>query len=143
MPGIIHRFTSKASPSSLYTAISTPPGVDAWWSQNSKGEAKPGSKWLLDFGAGHSWEAVVRTAQPDHEFELEMTKADADWMGTRIRFRLKSQGDRSQVLFEHSGWAECNEHYYVSNTCWAMYLRILRRYVEYGEFVAYEDRLDA
>jgi hypothetical protein len=26
--------------------------------------------------------------------------------------------------------------------CWAMYLLILRRYVEHGEQVAYEERLD-
>jgi hypothetical protein len=30
----------------------------------------------------------------------------------------------------------------VSCFCWAMYLRILRRHLEYGEEVEYERRLD-
>jgi hypothetical protein len=29
-----------------------------------------------------------------------------------------------------------------SSYCWAMYLRILRRYLEHGETVPYERRLD-
>ncbi|MCH8956850.1 SRPBCC domain-containing protein, partial [candidate division KSB1 bacterium] len=37
---------------------------------------------------------------------------------------------------------EANEHYRVSCYCWAMYLRLLKRYVEHGETVPYEDRLD-
>jgi hypothetical protein len=44
--------------------------------------------------------------------------------------------------FRHTGWAEPNEHFRISNHCWAMYLRILRRYLEYGEIVPYEQRLD-
>jgi len=31
----------------------------------------------------------------------------------------------------------------VSCYCWAMYLRIMRRYLEHGESVPYERRLDA
>jgi hypothetical protein len=36
-----------------------------------------------------------------------------------------------------------NEHWRISCYWWAMYLRVLRRYLEHGESVAYEDRLDA
>jgi hypothetical protein len=47
------------------------------------------------------------------------------------------------VYFYHLCWPEANEHWRVSNYCWAMYLRILKRYLESGESVAYEKRLDA
>jgi hypothetical protein len=33
-------------------------------------------------------------------------------------------------------------HYRTSSFCWAMYLRLLKRYVEHGEVVPYEKRLD-
>ena len=35
-----------------------------------------------------------------------------------------------------------NDHYKISSYCWAMYLRILKRYVESGEEVPYENRLN-
>ncbi len=34
------------------------------------------------------------------------------------------------------------EHYRISCYCWAMYLRILKRYLEHGETVQYARRLD-
>jgi hypothetical protein len=33
------------------------------------------------------------------------------------------------------GWPEANGHYRTSCHCWALYLRILRRYLEFGETV--------
>ena len=36
-----------------------------------------------------------------------------------------------------------NEHWRISCYCWAMYLRLIRRYLEYGETIPYESRLDA
>jgi len=47
------------------------------------------------------------------------------------------------VRFCHRGWPAENEHYRVSCHCWALYLRLLRRQVEYAESVPYEQRLDA
>ena len=49
----------------------------------------------------------------------------------------------TQVRFHHVGWPEPSEHYRISCFCWAMYLRLLKRYVEKGERVPYEARLDA
>ena len=48
----------------------------------------------------------------------------------------------SRVLFYHKGWPSENECWRVSCSCWAMYLRLLRRNLEYGEFVPYEKRLE-
>ena len=36
-----------------------------------------------------------------------------------------------------------NAHYRTSAFCWAMYLRLLKKYVETGEVVPYERRLEA
>ena len=72
-----------------------------------------------------------------------MTRADNDWRGTRLHIELQEQGGVTQVRFQHLGWPQANEHYRVSNFCWAMYLRLLKRYVERGEIVPYEERLEA
>jgi hypothetical protein len=41
-----------------------------------------------------------------------------------------------------TGWPVDNEHWRISCYCWAMYLRLLRRYLEHGEIVPYERRLE-
>jgi hypothetical protein len=71
-----------------------------------------------------------------------MTKADADWTGSRVGVRLESHGDVTRVQFRHVGWPENNAHYRTSCHCWALYLRVLRRYLEHGETVPYDVRLD-
>ncbi len=53
----------------------------------------------------------------------------------------EQRGEVTQVRFEHTGWPVANDHYRISNYCWAMYLRLLKRYVEAGEVVPYEKRL--
>jgi hypothetical protein len=71
-----------------------------------------------------------------------MIHADDDWMATRVGFRLEGRKSGTWVGFYHTGWPSANEHYRVSCNCWALYLRILRRYLEHGESVPYEKRLD-
>jgi hypothetical protein len=107
------------------------------------GKPVEGAEYELWFGPAYDWRAVVSRCVPDREFELEMIKAQEDWQGTRVGFFLDEHEGVTQVRFHHSGWPESNEHYRVSCYCWAAYLRLLRRYVEHGEVVPYEDRLDA
>jgi hypothetical protein len=71
-----------------------------------------------------------------------MTRADDDWLGTRVGFRLEPRDGATWVHFYHTGWPTANEHHRISCHCWAMYLRLLRRHLEHGESVPYEDRLD-
>jgi len=54
---------------------------------------------------------------------------------------LEAEGEATRVRFSHSGWGSESEHFRVSSYCWAMYLRVMRRFVESGEQVPYEDRL--
>jgi len=101
-----------------------------------------GAEYELGFGPGYDWRAVVSRSVPDKEFELEIVSADEDWRGTRVGFFLDENEGVTQVRFHHTGWPESNDHYRVSCYCWPMYLRLLRRQVEHGEVVPYEDRLD-
>lgn len=127
----------------VFEAVSTPAGLDAWWTKRSSGRPVEGAEYELWFGPEYDWRAVVYQCVPAAEFGLEMTRADDDWRGTRLHFELQERGGVTQVHFQHSDWPQANEHYRVSCFCWAMYLRLLKRYVERGEIVRYEDRLEA
>jgi uncharacterized protein YndB with AHSA1/START domain len=143
MAEIIHEFSVKVEPECVFEAFSTPTGLDKWWTKTSAGEARQGGSFRLYFGPGFDWQARVTRYQPPSAFELEITQAHADWMATRVGCDLSPEGEiATRVRFHHTGWPKENEHWRVSCFCWAMYLRILRRNLEYGEFIEYEKRLD-
>jgi uncharacterized protein YndB with AHSA1/START domain len=141
MPDILHDFTVKADPSTVYRAITSPEGLDQWWTRRAQGHPEAGQEYELWFGPDADWRARVIEALPGQCFGFEMTGAAPDWLGTRVRFALEAEGDTTKVRFSHSGWQSESEHFKTSSYCWAMYLRVMRRFVECGEQVRYEDRL--
>jgi uncharacterized protein YndB with AHSA1/START domain len=142
MADITHHFPINAPPWKVFQAVSTPAGLDAWWTKRSAGKPVEGAEYELWFGPEYDWRAVVSRCVPETEFEFRITDAQEDWRGTRVRFLLDEKDGVTRVRFQHMGWPEANEHYSVSCYCWAMYLRLLKRYVEHGEMKPYEDRLD-
>jgi uncharacterized protein YndB with AHSA1/START domain len=141
MADIFHNFPIDAPPDKVFEAISRSEGLDTWWTKGSDVNPVAGGIYTLDFGPGYIWKAVVTEYVKGKAFELKMTEADADWLGTKIGFILIIDQGKTEVNFYHSGWPQKNEHYKISSYCWAMYLRILKRHVEYGEWVPYEKRL--
>jgi uncharacterized protein YndB with AHSA1/START domain len=142
MPDILHDLPIKASLDRVFQAVSTPQGLDCWWTERSGGKPTEGAEYELWFGPQYDWRAQVTCCVPDSQFELRMVRADGDWIGTRVGFRLEDREGVTWIRFYHTGWPSANEHYRISCNCWALYLRVLRRYLEHGESVPYEKRLD-
>ena len=142
MADILHDFSIAATPEQVYSAISSPAGLSQWWTKKSSGEPRVGESLNLWFSPEYEWQAVVTKIVPNSEFELRVSVADEDWTGTLVGFRLNRDGQRTWVSFYHTGWPAQNAHYRRSSYCWAMYLRVLKRHLEHGEFVPYEDRND-
>ena len=142
MPDILHDFPIFAPAQTVFDGVSTGPGLAQWWTERSSGRPKRGAEYSLRFGPKFDWVGRVTECVPLQKFELEITKADADWTGTKVGFALSPTEGGTQVRFHHTGWPHLNEHYRVSCYCWAMYLRILKRYLEHGETVPYAKRLD-
>jgi uncharacterized protein YndB with AHSA1/START domain len=59
MADIIHHFPIKATPRKVFQAISTPAGLDAWWTKRSAGKPVEGAEYELWFGPEYDWRAVV------------------------------------------------------------------------------------
>ena len=143
MADILQDFPIAAPPAQVYDAISTPAGLDTWWTETSSGTPTIGAEFELGFGPGYRWRAVVTKARAPEAFELELTVSDDDWNGSLVGFELVPHKIGTWVRFYHRGWASPNEHYRISSHCWALYLRVLRRHLEAGESVPYEKRLQA
>ncbi|MGQ0642405.1 MAG: SRPBCC family protein [Gemmatimonadaceae bacterium] len=142
MADILHDFPIHAPAADVFRAISTPEGLEHWWTKRSSGTPVVGGSFELQFGPAYEWRARVLQCDPLLAFELEMTEADQDWLGTRVGFRLESGDGVTLVRFHHTGWPESNDHHRTSCYCWAMYLRVLKRNLEFGEEVPYERRLE-
>lgn len=142
MPDILQDLPINATAAEVFAAVSTPAGLDTWWTLRSAGTPREGAEYELGFGPEYDWRARVTRVTPDSEFELELTRADADWAGTRVGFSLERRGPVTWLRFRHTGWPGASEHYRISCHCWAMYLRVLRRSLEAGESVPYERRLE-
>src|SRR5690349_13897261 len=128
MPDIFHTFTIDASADKVFEGISTPRGLDNWWTKNSEATRARGATYTLDFGPPYIWKAIVTKLGDKKEFELQMTEAHEDWLNTKIGFSLNhKEHNLTEVSFYHIGWPTSNEHYKISCYCWAMYLRILKR----------------
>ena len=139
MPDIFQHFQIHAPASAVFRGIATPAGLDTWWTQRS---SQDGDQFTLWFGPQHDWRARVSRSVPDREFEFTITQADDDWRGTKVGFVLDEAKGTTNAQFHHTGWPHSNDHYRISCYCWAMYLRLLKRYVERGEIVPYENRLE-
>jgi uncharacterized protein YndB with AHSA1/START domain len=142
MADIVLDLPIRAPLADVLRAVSTPQGLDRWWTDRSDGTPSVGANFRLGFGPEYDWRAVVRTFDAAGAFELEMIVADGDWTGTRIGFELSAADGVTHLSFRHTGWPSVNEHYRVSCYCWAMYLRVLKRHLEAGESVPYACRLD-
>jgi uncharacterized protein YndB with AHSA1/START domain len=142
MADILQDFPIRVTPDRVFEAVTQPQGLDQWWTIRSTGEPVVGTTYELDFGPQYQWRAVVARSVPGEAFELRLTEADTDWTGSTVSFDLSPSASGTQVRFAHRGWPEANGHYRTSCHCWALYLRILRRYLEFGETVPYDQRLD-
>lgn len=143
MADIFHNLPIRGSARQVFEAISTPRGLNSWWTNKCSATPSKDAEYELGFGPGYEWRATASQWLPDSVFELRFIQSDDDWRGTRVGFRLAENDGVTAVSFHHLGWPEQNEHYQTSCFCWAMYLRLLKRYVEFGEVVPYENRLDA
>src|SRR6476660_10131591 len=118
MPDIFSDFPIRASQDRVYQAVSTTAGLDSWWTKKAAGTPGVGAPFALGFGPGYDWQATVTKCTPAAEFELEIVRADPDWLGTRVGFHLDGAGDVTHVRFHHTGWPTANEHWRVSCYCW-------------------------
>ncbi len=142
MANIFHCFPINAPIDKVFDTISTHNGLDKWWTKTSLGEAAIGERFFLNFEPDDHWTAIVSKNIPEKEFELIIQDANDDWKDSKVGFCLKKKQNLTEVQFYHIDWKEENKHFRISNYCWAMYLRLLKRNLEFGEFVQYADRLN-
>jgi hypothetical protein len=55
-----------------------------------------------------------------------------EWVGTKVSWELKREGDYAVVLFKHQGWKEPVEFMHHCSTKWGVFLMSLKSLLETG-----------
>ncbi|UOK42017.1 MULTISPECIES: SRPBCC family protein [Flavobacterium] len=141
MQTIYHDLIINVSREKVFEAVSTPQGLNNWWTLHCKGKPGLNEKYNLYFGEGYDWFASLSKFNENEAIEFSMTDAMEEWLPTSFGFILKQEnGDRTYVQFYHTNWYEVSQEFRIASYCWANLLRELKQYLEKGIITPFEDR---
>lgn len=114
--------------------------VRHWWTGLYGEEIKGNSKKVgdeFDFRAGggaHYSKQKLIELEPDKKIVWKVTESNLtflkkpdEWTGTKIRFNISTQGNKSQVTFTHQGLVPNIECYNGCAGAWTQYLENLKK----------------
>lgn len=140
MPDIHFQFQINSSADAVFEAISTPNGLNAWWTLNAEAEPFVGGIYRLYFGPDFDWLARVTHLEIDRQLSWSLERAMEDWMPTRFGFALAEHESLTTVRFYHTDWERVSDHFAISSYCWGQLLKGLKDYVECGIVVPFDRR---
>jgi len=133
MPDILHKVGIKSSLSNhVYQALTTLDGLSGWWTTDTRGESKVGGVLRFRFGSG-GFDMKVLELKPAEHVLWQVVDGPEEWLGTKVSFDLKQNGDWTVVLFKHQGWKAPVEFMHHCSTKWAVFLLSLKSLVETGK----------
>ncbi len=132
MVDILHRVGITAPKDAVFRALTTPEGLAAWWTEDTTGDGTPAGVLAFRFGPAGGFDMKVLEAAPAERVLWEVIDGPEEWIGTQIRWDLRTAGDFTIVLFAHEGWREPVEFMHHCSTKWATFLLSLKQLLETG-----------
>ena len=130
---ILHRVGIKSSSlDAAYKALTTREGLSGWWTNDTRGDGKVGGVLEFRFGPG-GIDMKVLELQPAKRVLWQVVDGPKEWLGTKVSFDLKQEGDWTGVLFKHQGWKEPVEFMHHCSTKWGVFLISLKSLLETGK----------
>ena len=134
---ILHRVGIRSTPDKVYKALTTREGLAAWWTEDTQGEGKVGGALQFRFSADGvdigGFGMKVLELDPARQVLWQVVDGPEEWIGTKISWELKQDGDYCIVLFKHQGWKEPVEFMHHCSTKWAIFLMSLKSLLESGK----------
>ena len=134
---ILHRVGIKSSPDAVYRALTTRDGLAAWWTDKTQGEGPIGGLFQFRFVDGDvdigGFEMKVLELHPDRRVLWQVVGGPDEWIGTRVSWDIRQEGEYAIVLFKHLDWREPVEFMHHCSTKWAIFLMSLKALVETGK----------
>ena len=138
---IYHDIRVNTSAEKLFNAVSKPEELVNWWPLKCSGEEKLDGEYNFNFTDSYDWFGKVICYKPTTAFHIQMTIASDNWNTTSFGFDIEELENNSvQLHFWHKNWQHCNAEFKQSSFCWAMLLNGLKKYVEKGIVIPFEER---
>jgi len=116
----------------VYKALTTREGLSGWWTTDTRGDGKLGGVLQFRFKAG-GFDMKVLELQPGKRVLWQVVDGPEEWMGTKISWDLRQEGDWTIILFKHEGWKEPVEFMHHCSTKWGVFLISLKSLLETGQ----------
>jgi uncharacterized protein YndB with AHSA1/START domain len=133
MPDILHKVGIKSSPRNVYNALTARAGLAGWWTNDTQGDGQAGGALRFRFGGRGGFDMKVLEADPARRVLWQVVEGPEEWIGTKISFDLKQDGNYTGILFKHQGWKEPGEFMHHCSTKWGVFLVSLKSLLETGK----------
>jgi hypothetical protein len=137
MPDILHRIGIKSSSLiDVYKALTTCEGLSHWWTTDTQGDAGNTSGLVqFRFGTG-GFDMKIMQLEPT-VVQWQVVDGPEEWVGTKINWEMRKEGDYIIVLFQHKDWQAPVEFMHHCSTKWAIFLMSLKSFIETGKGAPY------
>lgn len=138
---IYHDFVVNVSKEKFFEAVSTPTGLNNWWTLQCSGIPKLNEVYNLNFTDEFNWFAKISQFEENKCIEFSMLDAMEEWLPTQFGFKLiEINSNKTEIEFYHTNWNEVSKEYKVASFCWAMLLNQLKNYLENGIITPFSER---
>ena len=148
-------FLVDQTPRDVFDAVTN---VRGWWSEDIQGAtAQRGDAFVYRFRDIHSCEIKLIEVIPDTSVvwlvtsnHFNFVKDQNEWMGTKVRFDISQEGNKTRLLFTHEGLVPTFECYDVCAPAWTDYVQrsLLslittgKGHPNQGEFIAFDNQAE-
>lgn len=118
---------------SVYKAITTPEGIQGWWTTDCDVSTEIGGKHSFRFERMLFNSMEVTKLEPFKKVQWKCVEGWNEWQGTDVIFTLSENEDRgTDLLFEHKGLTPSLKCYKMCSQGWNKTLKSLKNYVDMG-----------
>ena len=132
---LVHQVNVKATPETIYKAISTTEGLGAFWTSESTAESKVGSIASFGFG-GPTQRMRVDELVPGKRVKWTGLADFPNWGDTTVSWDISpAESGETTVTFRHANWPETvsQDDLGSINYTWGLIVERLKQYAETGK----------
>jgi uncharacterized protein YndB with AHSA1/START domain len=132
---LVHQVNIKATPDTIFHALSTAQGLQSFWTSESKAEPKVGSIATFGFG-GPTQRMRVDELVPGKRVRWTGLADFPNWGGTTVSWDISQvENGETSVLFRHGDWPDSlpQDDLGSINYTWGLIVERLKQYSETGK----------
>ena len=132
MAEINHDISINAASETIYEALTTTQGLQAWFTEHVSGSGQVGTDWKLSFTDQPFFCWRILVSEP-HQVAWKCLEGPGNSPGTEVEFSLKPISKTQTILtISHRGWIANDPKFTRCIEIWRTLMNHLQRYCEVG-----------